>query len=805
LTGEFVCNGFNENKLVVTILKKIMKLKIILLALAAFGTMTIGAQNYTTGIPTNPTNYGYLKSYLPLKEYIDYEKYPNFKLGIAIGGNDYLSNSTVKAVVDGYFTETVTGNEMKMSSCVRNDGSMNFSTVTNFVNSASKAGVNIFGHTLAWHAQQPTGYLNGLLKDLAPQPFEDSDTIVWSLLKSKNYTQDKSIGWTSDKTTFGFTTSFVSDGLLVRTTKKTPNFWDVQYVVMENIPTEKGMTYQMTITVKGSDSGIIRSKLGDWAGGASAEIPFSTDWNDVVINYKSTLDNSFLLFQHGDFVGDIWIKNIKFDKTVEGKKANRSCIVVNATAKNANVGDNQFWIKLGSFNKADTYEFSAEVRADIASKASTQIHNAPGSSVNNQAIGDVNFTTEWKTVTKKGSFASAGQSVAFNLNEFAGANKYYFANISFKINGVERVTNGSLDETDVSSFAWKHYGESAVSEAAITNDYMYVLLPQSMPLSAQAKHDTLVYAMDRWIKGMMDACGGNVKAWDVVNEAISGSDSNGDGIYDLQHYSGNDADFFWQDYMGDLEYMRQTVRLARLHYANSMASKGGDDGKLTLFVNDYNLESDWDGNKKLKSLIKWIERWEADGVTKIDGIGSQMHISCYMNETTQRNKKNAIENSFKLMAASGKLVRISELDMGMVDANGKDVATANMTEAMHQRMADLYEWIIKKYLEIIPVEQQWGICQWCATDSPTNSGWRANSPVGLWTLDWYRKHTYAGFARGLGAPKDPTTSVDRIVNDSKTPDSASPLYDIYGRNVGKDFESLPAGIYIQKGKKYVKR
>lgn len=778
-----------------------MKLRIIILALTACGTITIGAQNYKIGNPNDETNYGYLKDYLPLKQYINYDKYPNFKLGLAVGANDYLNNSTVKAVVNDYFTETVTGNEMKMASCVSNDGSMNFGTVTNFVNTASGAGINIYGHTLAWHSQQAVGYLNGLIKDLPPLPIQGSDTTVWTLLKSKDFTQEKSIGWSSDKTENGYTTSFVSDGLLVHTTKKL-NSWYVQYIVMDNIPTEKGVTYKMTITVKGSAAGNIHSKLGDWGSGASAEIPFTTAWKDVVINYTSTVDNSFLLFQHGDFVGDIWIKNIKFEKSVEGKKATRSCIVMNATAKNANVWDNQFWIKLGSFNKGDTYEFSAEVRSDNAAKASTQIHSTPSSYVNWQAIGDVNFTTDWKTVTKTGSFADAGQSIAFNLSEFTGANAYYFDNISFKVNGVERVTNGSLDGTDVSSFAWKHYGDASVTNATIKTDYLYVQLPQSIPLSAQVKHDTLVYAMNRWIGGIMNACGGKVKAWDVVNEAISGGDSDGDGVYDLQHDNGDDGNFFWQDHMGDLEYTRQAVRLARLHYANSMATKGGDDGKLKLFVNDYNLESDWDGNGKLKSLIKWIERWEADGVTKIDGIGSQMHISCYLNESTQTSKKNAIENSFRLMAASGKLVRISELDMGMVDAGGNDVATSNMTEAMHQRMADLYEWIVKKYLEIIPTDQQWGICQWCATDSPENSGWRANTPVGLWTLDWYRKHTYAGFARGLGAPQDPT-GINVITGDSnRTPYT---IYNLNGVNVGTSFELLPSGIYIENGKKYLKR
>jgi GH35 family endo-1,4-beta-xylanase len=266
-----------------------------------------------------------------------------------------------------------------------------------------------------------------------------------------------------------------------------------------------------------------------------------------------------------------------------------------------------------------------------------------------------------------------------------------------------------------------------------------------IPLTPEEKLDTLTYALDLWISGMMDACTSEdgvlqVKAWDVVNEAISGADSDGDGIYDLQHGSADTPnDFFWQDHMGDLEYVRTVVRLARQY--------GGND--LKLFINDYNLESDWDQNKKLKSLIKWIEKWEADGTTKIDGIGSQMHISCYMNPQTQESKKKAIEESFKLMAESGKLVRISELDMGLVDESGNDVNTADVTEEQHHAMAELYTWIIKKYKEIIPASQQWGICQWCATDSPASSGWRANQPVGLWDQNYYRKHTYAGFADGL--------------------------------------------------------
>ena len=126
-----------------------------------------------------------------------------------------------------------------------------------------------------------------------------------------------------------------------------------------------------------------------------------------------------------------------------------------------------------------------------------------------------------------------------------------------------------------------------------------------------------------------------------------------------------------------------------------------------------------------------------------------MHISCYADAKTQESKKAAIVNMLQLMAATGKLVRISELDMGYVDANGNDVTTANMTEAQHKEMAELYKFVVSKYLEIIPKNQQWGICQWCITDSPADSSWRKGQPTGLWDSNYCRKHTYAGFADGL--------------------------------------------------------
>lgn len=273
--------------------------------------------------------------------------------------------------------------------------------------------------------------------------------------------------------------------------------------------------------------------------------------------------------------------------------------------------------------------------------------------------------------------------------------------------------------------------------------------------------------MDTWIKGMMDATDGKVKAWDVVNEAISGG-GNVDGYYALQHSNAETKDdFFWQDAdkLGDIDYVRTAVASARKHFK-------GDAADLKLFINDYNLESTWDNNRKLESLIYWIGKWEADNVTKIDGIGTQMHISMPWGSDEEKVaaelnvRKAHIERMFQLMAATGKLCRVSELDLGVDTLNAATgqfnpqtqlVKTAHIESlplekrlAIEQAQADYYKWILEKYFEIIPVAQQYGFCQWCLTDAPDEDRqWRRGEPVGLWNLNYQRKPAYAGWAEGL--------------------------------------------------------
>ena len=108
----------------------------------------------------------------------------------------------------------------------------------------------------------------------------------------------------------------------------------------------------------------------------------------------------------------------------------------------------------------------------------------------------------------------------------------------------------------------------------------------SIPLTPEEKKDTLTWAMNNWVEGMMKATGGYVTAWDVVNEAISGGGDDGEGFYTLQSAKTASAEdiknnFYWQDYLGNEDYTRIVVAAARKYYAEN---GGTAPLKLTCMV-----------------------------------------------------------------------------------------------------------------------------------------------------------------------------------------------------------------------------
>jgi endo-1,4-beta-xylanase len=710
---------------------------------SALGAMLLAScadhfdQNFETVRPDKEAQYGYLEQYDALKEYI--KDRPNFHLGIGTTVDEYNKKELVYALTNSNFNETVAGNAMKMASCVADDGSMNFDKVSEYVKNATDAGLSVYGHTLAWHAQQPNKYLNQLIADKELPP-------------SSNVTR-----------------------CLVIKNAEAGGHWDAQLYFPAQLSQGKKYVFKMNAKATAPFELILWGAPGDAGLGS---ISVGTKWNEYTVNFTPAANYENFVFAAGKLGGELDIKSLSLCE--EGSTNN---LIVNGDIKGDEVPCNKpySWHKVTTEIKEVAESQVVEIPVSVghltfddgknlggwgmdnapkivngvyevgnnAAKANpwdSQVNYEPGFAFENGKAYHLKMKI-------KGSVAGEFGAVFQNPDGYKGCGDFPTIKVTTDWKEVDVTTTCNGDNAlrlllNIGKYAGTLYIDDF--------EVYYTKSSNTIPLTDEEKKEALTPVLQNWIYGMMEATEGKVKAWDVVNEALSGEDKDGDGKFDLQsakrgNVKPDDAknNFYWQDYLGDINYVRTAVAAARKGFADA----GGNPEDLKLFINDYNLESDWDQNGKLKSLIKWIKDWEADGVTKIDGIGSQMHISCYGNPQTQEAKKNAIENMLKLMAESGKLVRISELDMGYVDANDKEVKTADMTEEQHKEMRALYEFVVKKYLELIPENQQWGICQWCATDSPANSGWRAGLPTGLWDSDYYRKHTYGGFAAGFGAPE----------------------------------------------------
>ena len=127
---------------------------------------------------------------------------------------------------------------------------------------------------------------------------------------------------------------------------------------------------------------------------------------------------------------------------------------------------NQFWIQSSQGWKSGTkVKIKFRYKADVACSAGTQIHKQhPSDYLFYQAVGDVNFTTEWQTFDKEFTFddnTANGWSLAFNLNsdETNGRtpNNFYFDDLSWQylkldegyfVSGINPETTTSYDNLD---------------------------------------------------------------------------------------------------------------------------------------------------------------------------------------------------------------------------------------------------------------------------------------------------------------------------------------------------------------------
>lgn len=229
--------------------------------------------------------------------------------------------------------------------------------------------------------------------------------------------------------------------------------------------------------------------------------------------------------------------------------------------------------------------------------------------------------------------------------------------------------------------------------------------------------------LDEALKSFIDAIvaryKGKVKAWDVVNELFTGSGA---------IRNNNNTDITPSDVLVWSNYMGKDFAYKAFQYAAAA------DPTADLYINDFNLERE---PAKLDSLIAFVNDMKARGL-KVDGIGTQMHISWNAN-------RGLMEEHFRKLGATGLKIRISELDIATIAGSAAGIPNA----LNNGYQANMFEFVVEMYLKHIPPAQRAGITVWGINDG---NSWRSNGGAEfalMYDDNYLKKPAYAGFKKGL--------------------------------------------------------
>lgn len=268
------------------------------------------------------------------------------------------------------------------------------------------------------------------------------------------------------------------------------------------------------------------------------------------------------------------------------------------------------------------------------------------------------------------------------------------------------------------------------------------------------KQAALEGAMEAWVSGVANHLkekGVTPYGYDVINEPIADGSNKFRGLDEGIFGSGDDAapeetvadglslnwgnnHWYWGYYVPD--YHVKAFQLARKYLP----------AETKLFVNDYNLET---SPKKLEALVKFVNEIDTkNGSPIVDGIGTQMHVTLSSSDDATKNAENIaalkekVDAMFQTMAATGKLVRVTELDISL----GTGSPSANQYKAQ----SDCYQIIVESYKANVPAAQQSGITIWSLSDNEAeHEYWLKGQVPNLFDKDYKRKWAYKGFCDGI--------------------------------------------------------
>ena len=305
------------------------------------------------------------------------------------------------------------------------------------------------------------------------------------------------------------------------------------------------------------------------------------------------------------------------------------------------------------------------------------------------------------TFVKQGTYTALGEKVPATMIEIPDSMKD-LNEIEFSIGSSSTNWTAYIDNL---TFAWE-------------------AKPQHIEMTEEEKKALFTKEMEKWIGGMVYA-GVNetksVKAWNIIANPLD--------------KTVNDNTFNWGEYLGEVEYARTAVKIARDTVKNANVD-------LELFVS--NTFGQYDEMVNMADeLISLVNAWEEDNITKIDGYNILLNAIYSKDVTFQEGNKTMITNLFEKLGKTGKLIRVSDLSMMVEEQDGNFIAINKLTEEDRAAASSYMAFIMQEYRRLIPADKQYGISISSMTE--TSTGYK----LCPWTSGYNRNGMYEGIVDGL--------------------------------------------------------
>lgn len=656
------------------------------------------------------------------------KSYTNMKLGVGVDLPMYMNNEVYRNIVNANFDEVVIGYHMKHGAMVNSRGEINFANVDAFIQKAKDAGLSTYGHTLVWHQNQNASYLNSIIApQVIPGP-AGSNVLDISGLEDGTFTD-----WSRPNPGAGIS---VVDGEGLGTGDKavrlisgstSSSAWNLQ-LSTPDIPVVAGHTYEVSFYIRSEQPGKGRISFSglsnnypwkDWMGTGSDSEAFETTsvWKQVKFTINDFTGTTFKMsFDLG------YLPNVTYYLDVK----NIVVIDLDAVVEPVNyVANGKFneningWAKWNGPDNCLSHASAAE--AFEGNGAMKVVHDI--SDPGNQ--WKVQIHTDFTEALPVGSYvvsyyikSAAAGSVRCSTTGTARYQGDQATSATWKLIEWDITSDGAITglNFDLGAIAGTYYIDNVLVTPKAPSPAPRLKSVTIIEKTDEEKTQIIGQAMQSFITQMVTHYKNDVKSWDVINEPMNENGTLRDGNVST---SASD-EFYWQKYLGQ-DYAVTAFNLARQH--------GNPDD--ILFINDYNLEHSL---SKCDGLIQYVEYIESKGA-QVDGIGTQMHISISSN-------KNNIVLMFQKLAATGKLIKITELDI--------KVNTDAPSENHYQQQAEMYQFVVDSYRTIIPEAKQYGITVWGVSDhADEHVNWIPNDAPNLWNAKYERKLSYKTFADGL--------------------------------------------------------